>query len=43
MKVPRHLPSQLDRGIFGLVGDQMIYLHLAGSMASSQAVGDNVL
>src|SRR4029077_18184736 len=24
------IASQLDRGVFGLVGDQTIYLHLAG-------------
>jgi hypothetical protein len=37
------LESQLDRGIFGLVGNQTIYLHLAGPTALSRAVGDNVL
>ena len=28
--------SQLDRGVFGLVGDQTIYLHLAGPITSSR-------
>jgi hypothetical protein len=35
--------SQLDRDVFGLVGDQTIYLHLAGPITSSRAVGGNVL